>query len=338
MIPSFKNTFFVLLHTIILVPPTSGEDPYEWRKESLHYGPFDIEDKGKETMVPIWYHYHYEVEKTVYETLTITTMDNRTLFYRGTKMHNIHERDFGFSVDFEVPLYKYLDSSGYKIVFSVIDANTNKLFHDPASLDIFPINTETFNPFATNDKTYQSKPVVSYFLWYPTYYVSTYDFSGLVDEFDGKDSRYLHYPICSFKYEYEKEPFTYKEAYIKFFDKKNLFPYYTKSSDGYKHIPVSLVYNEQSKSIEVRIKQEFYVKKDTMQVSDIYRKGFEMTEFFALPHNFEYYINEYNFEMVMMDLGADKLDVIYPISFGHSRGFFGLCKDSEYCVTGGVVE
>lgn len=338
MIPSFKNTFFVLLHTIILVPPTSGEDPYEWSKGSIPFGPFEIEDKGKTTMVPIWFCYNYEVEKILFESLEITTMDNQTLFQKFTKMHYNAERNTGTMVDFEAPLYKYLNPSGYKIVFSIYDAQTKKLFHDQAILEIFPINTETFNPFATNDKTYQSKPIVSKFLWYPTYYVATYDFSGLVNEFDGKDSRYLHYPICNFKYEYEDKPFTYKEAYIKFFDKKNLFPYYTTSSDGYKHIPVTLFYNASSKSIEVRTKEEFYVNKDTMQVSDISRKGFEMVDYFALPHNFEYYINEYNFQMVMVDLGADKLDVIYPISFGHSRGFFGLCKDSEYCVTGGVVE
>ena len=334
----FRNSFFVLLQSVTILPSNQHENPGLWTNTNK-LGPFDINDKGVLSIVPVEYEYNYGIGKTVYESVTITSMDNRSLYYKRLQSHYIYETESPIKRTFELPIYDYLDPTGRKLIFSIRNPETHALLYDQVVLNIFPINCVTFNPFETNNKIYESKPIVSLLKYgVPTHYHARYDFSGLADTFDGDDNRHLHYPICSFKYHYEKEQFSYKEAYIKFFDQKNLFPYYTTSADGYKHIPVRLVYDDYSGSIEVRIKHEFYLKVDTMQISDIYRKGFEMTGFFTFPYNFDYYANQYNFEMVMVDLGVDKLDVVYPISLGNSKGYFGLCKNSEYCVTGGVVE
>ena len=90
--------------------------------------------------------------------------------------------------------------------------------------------------------------------------------------------------------------------------------------------------------MEVSIHHTFWINNSTMQISNKYRENFTMTGLFTFPRNFEYYADQYNFEIEMIDLGDDMLDVKYPISLKNDKNFFGLCKDSENCVVGGVVE
>ena len=338
MRPLYKNSFFVLLETITMIhggplPP----EKYLWYAIVPKFGPYDIKE-GYEGNVFIEYRFHYDLTGLIQAICKIENTKGRTLeIFEGSIVENSNGEEWYTA--WNIPLYKYLTKNGLIIHFDAKPLDTTRKVEDSnCDLMIYPRNIDTFNPFAGKNKIYRSKPIAcEYQVRDPITYICEYDFSGLVDACDGEDNRYLHYPICSFTYR-SFNPFTYKEAYIRFFDKKNLFPYYDTSEDGYKHIPLRLIYDEETDTVEVRIQHTFWINTSTMQISNKYRKDFEMTGFFTFPRNFEYYADQYNFEIEMIDLGDDMLDVKYPISLKNDKNFFGLCKDSENCVVGGVVE
>ena len=333
-----KSSFFVLLESVLMIqggplPPQQ----YLWYAIVDRFGPYDIRE-GYEGDVFLQYRFHYKRTGTIQAILRIENTKGRTLeIFYGPIVSNSEGQEW--YAPWNIPLYKYLTKDGLILHFDAKPIyEPDKYADSNIDLMIYPRNIATFNPFAGKSRIYKSKPIAAeYQVRDPFTYICEYDFSGLVDACDGDDNRYLHYPICSFTYR-SFNPFTYKEAYIRFFDKKNLFPYYETSEDGYKHIPLKLTYNKETDEVEVSIHHTFWINNSTMQISNKYRENFTMTGLFTFPRNFEYYADQYNFEIEMIDLGDDMLDVKYPISLKNDKNFFGLCKDSENCVVGGVVE
>ena len=88
--------------------------------------------------------------------------------------------------------------------------------------------------------------------------------------------------------------------------------------------------------VDIVMRNECYLNKDTMEVSDIYRNNFDMVGKFYLPYNFSKFVNEYQFSVELIGVGEDKLNIIYPIEFSSNKNTFGLCNNSDYCVIGGI--
>ena len=237
----------------------------------------------------------------------------------------------------QLPIHKHLDERGLTINLDV-KRNSNNSVILGKEFTIYPINTKVINPFLNNERAYSCKPYAfERTLDEDIYYSAMYDFSNLLDYTEGRLTRYLEYPSCSFGYE-SLDPFTYEDAYIKFYDKHHLFNKYRTSSDGYKHIPLILEFMKDERKVNISTKHGYYFNETTMEISDIYRSGFKYTEKFVLPYNFSTFEEDYEFSIEMIDIGGDKLDVIFPIGFGSNRNYFGLCSNSENCVIGGIVE
>ena len=337
MTPLFKNSFFVMLSSLVVTSFRSDLVQHCFSQISL-VGPFEL-DPNNTVRSKIEYSYYgreliYYKNREVFETATLYRTNDCQLASYARMVHTYEEP--GQTILWQLPIYEFLTTDGLRIKLEL--RITDGRLYQEDTFDLYPINTETFNPFLTNNRTYESK-VYAFekpYNLYPINHTAKYDFS-LLEESTTDNNVYFEYPNCSFQYE-AYEDFSYGEAYIKFYDTDHLFNFYRTSSDGYKHIPLILEYDNSLKRVNVSMKQSYYVNRETMKISDIYRNNFELTDKFYLPYNFKNYSENYEFSVHLIDIGADKLDVIFPLSLAFQRSKFGLCNNSDYCVIGGIVE
>ena len=323
----FNNSCFILLSSVLSMITTNGKlKVYEYIDTNI--GPFEVRKNKTSNLA---FEYKMDVNARVYEYIDVFVPNKGWVESKTTNTFDYHGQIR--NVSFDMPVSKYMTLNGLRILFEVRNSKTDEPYVD-IDCFLYPIDTKTLNPFINNDYIYESLPYAyDTIIGGDCYARSKYDFHNLINYTVDTDNRYFDFPNCSFDY-IGRDSFTYKEAYISFYDSHNLFPKYRTSSDGFKHIPLYIVPDKEV--IKIGMKRDYYLNAETMEISDIYRSGYERVDNFYLPKNFKHFKDDYMFEVNLIDIGEDRLDVIYPIELGSYKNFLGLCNNSEFCITGQI--
>ena len=298
-------------------------------------GPFSLE---KNQILNLNVKYHLNAGRPVKPYFCIFNGDSRTLFREeGEYITTIRHMPYYWSTS--IDLKDYVAPNGLQFMFGMIDERYYEYQILHTEFSVFPIGLTTINPFTLPGGVYESKPYAYHSDENDEYsHIAKYDFNGLIEYTNDTDFSYLEYSTCSFTYDSVDEDFTYEDAYIKFYDTKHLFNKWRTSSDGCKHIKLRLMYTKSLKLVDIITYQNYYLNRDTMEISDIYRDGFTSVGRFYLPYNFMAYAKDYTFSVELVGVGADKLNVSYPLVLGNNKNHFGLCNSSDYCVIGGIAK
>lgn len=128
---------------------------------------------------------------------------------------------------------------------------------------------------------------------------------------------------------------TYSSAYLKIYDTENIYPNLTKGT-GSNIVKVPLSLSQNDKVVTFTPNAKLYVKPDTLQMYKSHYRGTNPTKNIYVPIGKEKKMENNEMEIVIEDYGADKSIITIPLIFYDYRSMFGLCHDSDYCITGGV--
>lgn len=294
-------------------------------------GPFDLNTMDDSTDIGLGFYVYYNGKVKV--RVSVGSNKYRPIYSVVSKAYEAYENVVTLTLQAEIK--RFFSASGLNFYFELMpyENDVGSIFSSETKL--FPINTETINPFTLPSKTYISE-VYAFESSYNhvSEFYSTYDFSHLLDYFEETNFTKLKYEDSYFIYKGMSE-FNFYDAYIEFFDSHGLFNSMTTYKNGYKRIPLYLYKGEDGK-VTVRMKDIWYLNKISLEISEDWKYGYDLVDEFYLPRNFRDCYEDYDFNVVFKDIGDDKLDVIYPLSYAATNNFFGLCSNSENCLTGGV--
>lgn len=234
-----------------------------------------------------------------------------------------------------LPLSSFFSNKGLIFEFkAIIYPSLEEITSSTAT--IYPCGLDNIDPFKLIDRKFISKPVAfSFAAGRSTEHTCKFDFTEFETSFRSKSYSYINVNDMGFSY-VSSLPFQSGTCQLKFKDDKHLFPLMSSKTDGYIHLPIQL--NENGTNITYSFKRKFYYDKNTMQISDIWRNGFENTDYFYLPLNHKEDLETYEFIFEFYDIGGSKAHIEYSLRYSTRTYLFGSCNNSDYCIVGGVVQ
>ncbi len=293
------------------------------------YGPFSV--GGANFDVAFNYTLYSVDNQTIVERLRLLNKNNSVLSSISKPAKN-YTKGTSTNVTFTVPIKDYLTTDGLTLNFEIINSGTYTVLKRYSS---------TFYPVINE--------VISYsILKYSTYTSRSFGFRGngenmenTSETFDFRTTgEYLnvdYYYELDFSNNYFKYPNTYTISYksitLRFNDSDNQFPYLTHQNNGNILLPLSL-YKKDDK-VMFTFKNNFYVHKKTLRISDAYRQNYVLTNRFFLPING---MSKFNGKMLYIDiegLGQSGLSTTIPLRYIASKSLVGNSRDGENYVVGG---
>lgn len=319
-----KDSMFMFLTSAMTILSSSNAiKSYDY----YFYGIGPIE-YGVDTAISVSLRYFLNTNIRTRETYALARHGEIFAYSKSLPFSYINEKPSPLVTTLDIKDFNSTKGLDLKLIIS---SESSQLFN--IVLNIYPTNIATINPFELDNMVYSSGNLSCVVDYYDKYTSCEYDFNGLKPTANGNSGVYLEYSDSYFLYNSDYA-FGYKSAYIKFNDVFNMFPYLNKVNDNEVHIPLSLTY--EGGKIYITDANSYFYNENSMQISSLYHAGFKRTEKFYFPKSFTNYIDNYNFEVVMEDVGFDKVDIIYPIEIINDHRLFGLCTDSEMCVVGGI--
>lgn len=290
-------------------------------------GPFEIEKDNQEV------HFSYVYDKNItacvhyaYGTHGIGYGFSKTSAPINVKANT--PRSYGFYLDTR----NYLTSDGIDILLSLIDYTTNNTLYK-CEITLLPAGTESLNLNGTSSLDFVSKEIACTITNSNIYYYRCiYDFHNISSSFK-ENSLKLDFSNIDFEYDW-LDRFIYEKAILNFDDINNVFPYIKTNKNNKKEIELSLIQEEQT--ISISLAKTMYFEKNTMQISDIWRNGFETTYDLLIPKNANTLLEEYVFDFTFFGIGANKMDVFFSINYEHVKNVLGSCSNSDFCIVGGI--
>lgn len=325
----FSFSAFSLLTMVVATTPPPNIYPEYIIVPRL--GPFDLFDM--EDVIEVKMTFYTYTREHVYARVTMQN-ENGTSYYAS---YSDEYDSYKTIVDANVllSLKPFMFTTGTLMSFDVVPINNLDRTVLTSKTRLFPIGFNDINPYELYDMKYDSGTIMFEVKNMTDWeYNVTYDFKGLIDYFDETDFTTLKLNTGRFYYQ-GFNTFHYKDAYIRFFDSHKMFNSMKTHSDDCKHIPINLFVDDDGR-VDVEMETVFYLNKITMEISEIWRNGYDLVREFYLPRNFKEVYEDYEFEVVFEDIGDDKLDVHYPLAYSDIDNFFGLCGTSKNCLTGGV--
>lgn len=255
--------------------------------------------------------------------------------YSEQKANHAVRANTRYDVPFILRTSDYLGPAGMDVKLSVNNYTTYALLFSN-QFTIYPAGQNTINPFELPTFEYESNPIaIKIMSGNLTSYTCKYNFEKMETTFNTKYPEYLNLSNLTFSYN-SGLPFENGNGYLKFLDYKNLFPYLSNDEEGYKHINIKTHFINGIGTF--RYDCSFYYEPNSLQISDIWRSGFQETDKLYIPKNSYEELEKYKFELHVYGIGADKLNLLIPLIYQCSSNIFGTCNNSRYCVTGGIEE
>lgn len=295
------------------------------------FGPFSLETVTNNVNVTFTYQFYGIGSQNIVERVrlfnssnsVVSAVSNPHIYYRegtrNTVSFNLRLRDYftrnGLTLKFEIiSNYNYAVLKSYSTTFyPSSDASISWL-----SLKQNPHTSQTLG-FYSEDS--QMKPIIE-----------TIDFTSFGDYLDVDYYYRLNLKKNVISY-LNPTSFKYKNAYLTFNDSDNLFPYLNHQSSGDISIPLSM--NRSGEYIYFKSKNNFYINKRTLQISETYQSGFATTKDIYLPVNGRSKFNGKQLYFVLEGIGLDNISTTIPLKYEASTSIVGVCKDGDYCVVGG---
>lgn len=236
------------------------------------------------------------------------------------------------SVSFNVALHNYWTFNGLEIRFEIV--NTSYSILKAYATTFNPPTEETVTGYLLKQNLYISNSVGFYGDGSGLKELKdVFDFTGISEYFD--EDYYYRLDIGKvFFYYYGANDLPYRSIDLRFNDDELLFPNLHHDANGDIVLPLGLNRNGIKNTFKYR--NQFYVNRKTLDISDTYKTGYISTSNFYLPING---LNKFNGKTVYFDIsgiGVSGLTTSIPLKYDVNRAYISLCSDGDYCVVGGV--
>ena len=309
------------------------EDVSEFFISDKIYGPFH--PKYGDPEVKVTFRYRFDIpSQRIYERLYLSPINNQSdgYFYKS-KGASYYSNMSIKEVSFDVPISKYLSDKGLLVSVEVINYGTNT-----------PVRAYKARIFPVYDPGWDYNDLTKEFLG--TKSLGFYaDGTGLKEVDEGFDfyqigehienENYYRLDISNNRaFYFSKFKLTYDSIYLHFYDRDNLFPYFTHNSNDKIVIPLEAKVIDE-KEVLFYFKNSFYVNKKTLDMSDTPRSGFEMTKDFYMPLNAYEKLNHVAMGLTFVNYGKIGLNFTYPLRYFAGEPMVGTVGNAKFYVVGG---
>ena len=329
------KTFLLISPLVVLssLSASNGVTPPETTSfyfEPAYFGPFDGTEPKSTFSLTYSYNNNtrfrkvYELLEGRYNGMIVTRgyTDYHTLIKGGT---------YNVNLDFyseSLTINPYID-----ITFSIIDDVTHTYLYDKA-FTVYKKTPSTINTSSLEEKIVKTKESV-FSLSAGKAYGETFDFVNTDDVF-GNDE-YYRFDISNLSIDYSSiKPFTYTEAYLFYYDFKDLFPYLQTFLTG-KVVTINLNITEENGRLYFSFKNSYYVNPKTLEVSLTKYQGWILSKYCYLPLKRRNDMEGESFTLRIEGAGFNESTIRHELTYYSSINLFGNCSDSEYCIKGGNI-
>ena len=323
---SFPTTSFHLSSSIHFTSVPTGDDYFACSK----YGPFSLTNCN-DFNATFEYRFYSVFSQSIIERIRVFNAANSVVASSSKESIN-YTMGTKRSVTFLIPIKDYWTTNGLTLKFEIVNSNSNAILK-AFSVTFYPPSQKTISGALLKREQYTSKCLGFYGDGEGMRELKeTFDFTTIGD-YVGVDYYYrLKFDNNYFLYPNDNLLTSYG-VNLRFNDDDNLFPYYTHQDNGDILIPLSL--NKSGNKVTFKFKNNFYINKKTLQISDTYRSSFTSTRDFYLPINGRKSFNNKQLYIDLERVGLDEISTSIPIKYDTSKSLVGVCTDGEYCLVGG---
>ena len=295
------------------------------------YGPFPLSSVTNDTEMTFTYQLYSISSQNIIERIRLLNSSN-TVVNASSKPSKSYTKGTKNTISFTVPLRDYFTANGLTLKFEILKASDRTVLK-AYSVTFYPPSNSTVSWVYLKQNIYTSKSL--------GFYAQNNNMQELIEKLD-----FTHFgDYLDIDYYYRLDlnkniiyypnncAFNFTNAYLVFNDNDRLFPYYSHLVSGDISIPLKMVKN--GTTIAFQFKNNFYINKRTLQISNTYRTGFTLTKDFYLPINGRSKFNGKQLYFVLEGIGLDNISTTIPIKYDVSKSLVGVCKDGDYCVIGG---
>lgn len=309
--------------------PSSFHDTTKDYIYAGYYGPFEIGADDFEAT------FKYELNtiqsQTILERIRLFNASN-SVVASSTKTKVDYVRGREKEVTFLVPIHDYLTNNGLTLNFEILNYESREILKT-YSVKFYPPSERTVSGQYLKQNIYTSRCL--------GFYADGDAIRELTESFDFRAIGNYWNVDYYYRFIINQNPFLYYSPLdidsgsysLSFNDSDYLFPYLAHDDHDNINLPLSITRND--KSVAFSFKNYFFVNKRTLDISDTYRAGFTLTRDFYLPINGRSKLYDKQFNILINQIGLDKLTTSLPLKYDASTSLVGLCTDGEYCVSGG---
>ena len=295
------------------------------------FGPFSLSTVTNDVNVTFTYELRNISSQNIIERVRLLDSSN-SVVGSSSKKTIYYQKGTRNTVTFTLPIRDHLTRNGLTLKFEITNT-TNYAILKAYSSTFYPSSDATLSWVSLKQNPHVSKTLGFYSndsQMEPL--IETIDFTHFGDYLDIDhyyrleiNKNLIGYPgNCTFRY---------SKASLTFNDSDGLFPYLSHQTSGDISIPLSMI--RSGNFLYLKFKNNFYVNKRTLQVSDTYRNGFVTTKDFYLPVNGKSKFNGKQLYFVLEGLGLDNITTTIPLKYETTKSIVGVCKDGDYCIIGG---
>ena len=295
------------------------------------FGPFSLSTVTNSVSVTFTYQYGSIVSQNIVERVRLLDSTN-TVVGGSSKQYRYYTKGTRNNVTFSLPIKDHLNRNGLTLKFEILK-ESNLTILKAYSTTFYPTSDENVSWVSLKQNVRTSKSL--------GFYSDDSEMKPIIEKLD-----FTHFgDYIDIDYYYRLEinknligypndcTFRYKSASLTFNDSNNLFPYLSHQASGDVVIPLTLT--RSGDFINLKYKNNFYINKRTLQISESYRNGFVSTKDFYLPINGKNKFNGKQIYIALEGFGLDNISTTIPLKYDTNRSLVGTCTDGDYCVIGG---
>ena len=294
------------------------------------YGPFSV-DNCSDITARFTYKLNSISNQKVIERLRLLSTSGSVL-YASTKTSFDYVTGTQKTISFTVPLKDYWSSNGLTLKFEIVNASSYAILKAHTAT-FYPIVSSTISIGTLRKKIYTSRSFG--FKGDGTNMVEateSFDFTN-IGSYVNVDNYYCLDLANNFFYYLDSYTLSCTSVELRIKDYDNLFPYLPHKTNSDVIVPLTL--HKRGTSVTFKLKNSYYVNRKTLQISDVYRQGFSLTNKFYLPINGKKLFNNKWLYIDIKELGISKITTSVSLKFNVNRNLVGVCSDGDYCVVGG---
>ena len=295
------------------------------------YGPFNIGDPDFDAT----FSYRANIDNQhIIERFQLFPFNSKDPYVTTNHTHFAYLNNALIETTFSVPIHRYLTNKGLTLKFELLAYPSMQVLKS-YSTHLFPLTQPGWSIddmkggylFTRSIGFYGSGQTLS-----PI--TESFNFSYLGDYIENEYYYRLDIKNNYMKYD-SKFDLTYGSISLKIEDRDNVFKYFSHDSNNNIVIPLKAT-QEENEKVTFSIKNNLYVNRQTLEMSDSRRSGFSPTKVFYMPLNKRDEINNKTLSFEINDFGKSKLNASFPLQYVAGESLLGTSAEAKYYVIGGV--
>ena len=234
-----------------------------------------------------------------------------------------------FTVDY--PIRYKLTSNGLRFEYEITYGSNKPVTRSGV---VYPYLKKTINALQYKDNNYVTENAFIKVDATKVVTGETFNFDNYNEYLAKNNDNSIDFSSVKFYYP-QNYAFTYLKAEYHIKDYNNIYP-------NLRHIDnevvIDMICTCVDSEITFSIKEEMYVKEDTLEMSTSKLPGYIKTDKLFIPVDKQKLAERNDSYILVNEAGYSAVDIILPLSFYFDKKIIGLCYESDYCFSGGIRE